>query len=168
MAILSQKSQQRHSQDTFWKKIRTFLTNIMLGKYCGNIAIYCIILKYREILCVSKKKNSIAQGWLGLLLAVGRRAPTTPAGHQAPTTRAAPGAGCRADRWAHTTKAGLQAPTHLTNRQVPTIGAGAIAPTPPPRPRTRTPPTDLSMAVQLGRPAARLGMFDEQGQDTEV
>ena len=37
-------------------------TNLTTEKYRENIAIYCIILKYREISCVSLK-NSIAQGW---------------------------------------------------------------------------------------------------------
>ena len=52
-AFLSQKSQHKRSQDKFWRKLRIFLTNLTPGKYRENIAIYCIILKYREISFVS-------------------------------------------------------------------------------------------------------------------
>ena len=56
------KSQHECSQDNIWRKLHIFLTNLTPGKYRENIAIYCIILKYREISFVSQK-NSIAQGW---------------------------------------------------------------------------------------------------------
>ena len=38
------------------------MTNLTLEKYRDNIAIYCIILKYRENIAIIQK-NSIAQGW---------------------------------------------------------------------------------------------------------
>jgi len=55
---LSQKSQLKRSQDKFWRKLRIFLTNLMFEKYRENIAIYCIILKYR----VYRKKAVLLMG----------------------------------------------------------------------------------------------------------
>ena len=51
--IFVEKSQHPCSEAKFC----TFLTNLRLGKYLDNIAIYCTILKYQvNIVCIEREK----------------------------------------------------------------------------------------------------------------
>ena len=49
------------------QRLRTFSANLALEKYRDIIAIYCIILNYREIIAIIEK-SIIAQGWSPLKL----------------------------------------------------------------------------------------------------